>query len=43
MGALDIPREPVNTMFARAFSGEASRGLPKYRRGLSLIGLACPA
>ena len=43
MGALDVPREPMNTLFARAFSGEAGARLPRYRRGLSLLSLARPA
>ena len=42
MGALDVPLEPINKLFARIFSGEARARLPRYRRGLSLMILARP-
>ena len=43
MAALDVPREPLNKLFTRVFSGEAGTRLPRYRRGLSLMVLARPA
>ena len=43
MGALEVPREPLNRLFAHAFAGEAANELPRYRRGLSLLVLATPA
>jgi SAM-dependent methyltransferase len=43
MGALSVPIEPLNELFARIFAGEAGKKRPNYRRGLSLLVLAEPS
>ena len=39
-GALRIPPSPLNRIFMELFAREAKQGLPRFRRGLSLLALA---